>query len=392
MEQRPIVIVGSGPAGTSTALHLLQRDPGLARDLVILDKARHPRVKVCAGGLIPNALTVLAHLGLDLSVPHVRVRRTEVRTPTRTVAHTDRELCIIVRRNEFDASLAQACRERGIALHEDEPVLALERTATGVRVQTSRTTYEARLVIGADGSGSIVRRRLVDAQLAHIARAVMCDVPIARTRWSGFEAQRYDFDFRDVADGIPGYRWVFPCWIDGVPHANIGIYAMRTIGADLNRRLTGYLAEMTAEAPRRQAFPIHWYGDAQRIAAPHVFLVGDAAGVDPLMGEGISLALEYSAFAAEATQAAFHSGDFSGQHYAHLVERSWLGKKLRRLHFTTRMFYGRAWPVFFACAERSARLRGLGIKWYNGVDGWDRRSGWEAVGAVLNGSILGDAH
>lgn len=392
MEQRPIVIVGSGPAGTSTALHLHQRDPALARDLVILDKARHPRVKVCAGGLIPNALTVLRDLGIDLNVPHVRVRRTEVRTPTRTVAHEDRELCIVIRRNEFDASLADACRARGIALHENEPVLALERTANGVRVRTSRTTYDARLVIGADGSGSVVRRRLVDDRLAHIARAVMCDVPIDRTRWTGFAAQRYDFDFRDVADGIPGYRWVFPCWIDGVPHANIGIYAMRTIGADLNQRLTDYLAEMTAEIPRRQAFPIHWYGTAQRIAAPNVLLVGDAAGVDPLMGEGISLALEYGAFAAEAAQEAFRSGDFSGQQYARMVETSWLGKKLRRLHFTTRMFYGRAWPLFFSCAERSARLRGLGIKWYNGVDGWDRRSGWEAVGAVLDGSILHDSN
>src|SRR6185369_3911263 len=116
---------------------------------------RHPRVKVCAGGLIPNALTVLSALGVALSVPHVRVRRTAVRTPARTVAHEDGELCIVIRRNEFDASLAEACRERGIALHENEPVRGLERTSSGVRVHTSRTTYDARMVIGADGSGSI---------------------------------------------------------------------------------------------------------------------------------------------------------------------------------------------------------------------------------------------
>ena len=53
MERRPVIIVGSGPAGTATAIALHRRDPGLARDVLILEKARHPRPKVCAGGLIP---------------------------------------------------------------------------------------------------------------------------------------------------------------------------------------------------------------------------------------------------------------------------------------------------------------------------------------------------
>jgi flavin-dependent dehydrogenase len=354
----------------------------LASDIVVLEKARHPRPKVCAGGLIPNALTSLEELGVELTVPQVRVQRTQVRTPRRTVAHEDRDLCIVIRRNEFDAALAAACRARGITLRENEPVVELERTSAGVRVRTARATYDAQLVIGADGSGSVVRRRLIDVGRGHIARAVMCDVPVERTRWPGFDLQRYDFDFRAVADGLPGYRWMFPCWIDGVAHANVGIYALRASGAELNDSLRAYLGEITTETPRRHAFPIHWYGPAQRIAAPHVMLVGDAAGVDPLMGEGISLALEYGAFAAAAAQRALQTGDFSGREYERMVQQSWLGKKLRRLHLATRLFYGGTWRFWFALAERSARLRGLGIKWYNGVDGWDRRSGWEAVRAL----------
>jgi flavin-dependent dehydrogenase len=117
-------------------------------------------------------------------------------------------------------------------------------------------------------------------------------------------------------------------------------------------------------------------------------LAGDAAGVDPLMGEGISIALEYGRFAAAAAIEALRSGDVSGVAYQRAVDGSWLGKKLRRLHLATRLFYSRAWPLCFAAAERSRRLRGLGLRWYNGVDGWDQRSGWTGLRALLTDSSL----
>ena len=41
--QVDILIVGSGPSGTSTALHLIQQDPAWAQHIVIVDKAVHPR-------------------------------------------------------------------------------------------------------------------------------------------------------------------------------------------------------------------------------------------------------------------------------------------------------------------------------------------------------------
>src|SRR3989304_2101714 len=105
MERFPVIIVGSGPAGTAAALFLQQRDPALAREALILEKAQPPRPKVCAGGLIPAALRTMRELGLELSVPHVTVHRARVLTPTRTVEHHDRNLCYIVRRDEYDASL-----------------------------------------------------------------------------------------------------------------------------------------------------------------------------------------------------------------------------------------------------------------------------------------------
>ena len=65
-----------------------------------------------------------------------------------------------------------------------------------------------------------------------------------------------------------------------------------------------------------------------------------------------------------------------------------MGKKLRRLEIATRLFYGRD---LAACGSPSPSLspqaREIGIRWYNGVDGWDRRSGREALRAWWRGDI-----
>lgn len=383
MDRASIIVAGAGPAGTATALALYRRDPALARDLVVLEKARHPRRKVCAGGLLPAARRWLSEHDVPFDVPHVTVNRALVTTPATAVAHDDRGLCDVVRRAEFDAALVAACRERGIEVREDEGVVEVRRESGGVRLVTARSTYWTPLVIGADGSGSLIRRRLVDPEKGCMARAVMADVPVDQTRWDGFAESRYEFDFTLLSRGLPGYLWAFPCLIDGVPHVNLGAYSLTPAGATLDRALGDYIASFTGTIPRRQAFPIHWYRPGARVAAPHAWLVGDAAGVDPLMGEGISLALEYGSVAADTAVLAGRSGDWSGDAYQRALDASWLGKRLRRLHMMTRMFYGPSSRLWFLVAERSRRARALGLRWYNGVDGWDRRGKWDAVRALL---------
>ncbi len=389
MERRPVVIVGSGPAGSASALFLQAADPALAHDTVILEKARHSRPKVCAGGLIPHTLRCLEELHVPLSVPNATVHRASVAIPGRTVAYEGRELCRVVRRDAFDHSLVRACRERGVEVREDEKVIDVQRADGGVRVETERGSYHARAVIGADGSGSLVRRRLVDGGRECVGKAVMCDLPLERIDWDGFRSERYDFSFVPVRDGLRGYAWAFPCLIDGVPHANVGVYSVTApgSGAQLTRWLRAEIDRLGGAAVPVQSFPIRWYGRGVRIAAPHVLLAGDAAGVDPLMGEGISYAFEYGRRAAAAATRAFTSHDFAFADYERSVAASWMGKKLRRLHLAVRLFYGPTWRVWFALAAHSRSAQEIGIRWYNGVDGWDQRSGWEAARAWWRGDV-----
>src|SRR5450755_2505441 len=66
-----VLIAGAGPAGLATALYLLRAHPELAGRVVAIEKARHPRPKTCAGGLIPKTMLALKELGLELEVPAV---------------------------------------------------------------------------------------------------------------------------------------------------------------------------------------------------------------------------------------------------------------------------------------------------------------------------------
>jgi flavin-dependent dehydrogenase len=125
---RDIIIVGAGPAGLSTGMHLAQLAPELAQRTLILERECHPRPKLCAGGIVPGAEAWLQKLGLDLSeVPSVDGREVHFLFGGRG---------FVVRRAEFDAWLADQARAQGLALHEDTPVRRVRRLADIVEVET----------------------------------------------------------------------------------------------------------------------------------------------------------------------------------------------------------------------------------------------------------------
>ena len=388
MERRDIVIVGGGPAGAATALHLLRRDPALASRVLVLERARHPRPKVCAGGLIPHALACLEELGVALDVPHVVVDRARVEVPGRRVEVEGHRFCAVVRRAEFDAALIAAVRARGVEVREEEPVRSLARDRDAIVVRTDRDSYYAAFVIGADGSGSFVRRSLVSTDVAAdrsaIGRAVMADLPIAGDcRWDGHERARYEFDFRAVPGGLQGYAWAFPCFIDGRRHVNAGVYTRRTgVGSDVRALLDRLQRELGGASVRHQAAPIRCWSRAP-FTAERTLLVGDAAGAEPLMGEGISFAFEYGRWAATELEVALATGALEWRAAEARFRRSWVGRKLRRLDQAATMFYGRGARIWLGVAARWSGAQRIGLCWYNGVDGWDRRSGWEALRAAL---------
>jgi geranylgeranyl reductase family protein len=361
-ESRDLVIVGGGPAGSATAIALARLDPKLASRTLILDRAAFPRDKTCAGGLIPHTLSVLRELGLELGVPSVRVDHARIDVAGERIDVDSQGCCWVIRRREFDAMLLQAARGHGVEVRESVRLNGARRDGAHVVLDTDAGEIRTRAVVGADGSGSLVRRALVSAEEGWVARAVMCDVPI---RGAAAPA-RYEFDFRAVPDGLAGYAWSFPCLIEGEPHWNVGVYSLARRGE--GGRL-GRLLDERAQAPDvpRKAHPIRLYRNRQALSAPGVLLAGDAAGVDPLLGEGISFALQFGQLAARALADGFATGDLCFRGYDRSVRQSAMGRKLRRLGFAARMMYGPAGPLWFRAARLSRRAQIIGMHWYNGV-------------------------
>jgi len=383
-----VVIAGAGPAGLATALFLVKNRPSLAGRIVAIEKSAHPRVKVCAGGLIPKTMLALEELGIALDVPAVEVIRGEAATPVGGVdlSRGGDVLATVIRRDQFDAMLARAASDAGVEIVQRACVLDVTQDAAGVRVNTDQGIFEAQILVGADGSGSRVCRAAFGARKETIGRALMTDIAVDPERTPEFIERRYRFDFRCVSGGISGYSWSFPCLIGGAPHLNVGIYDQRPHEfSEKSGEQARMIAELVAAFPelpldglrrhatRWQSFPIRWFDARDRYVRGRVILAGDAAGVDPLMGEGISCAFEHGKLAANAI-GKFVDGDSAAlAGYDRALHEGPVGKKMSKLAFAARHFYGPHHKLFFRVASISRRAQAIGVHWYHAARHLDER-------------------
>ncbi len=353
MNNPQILIIGCGPAGSSAALHLAQLAPQLVPEILVLEKASHPRPKLCAGGLVVDAEVILQRLGLDVrEVPHtdVRLAHFDYRAHGLAIGIPGRHALRVIRRNEFDAWLAGKVKALGIEFREGVTVKSVHPEDSHVRVETDAGPITARVVIGADGSNGVTRRSILPDAPVHTARLLEVLTPPDAHR-AHAEDEAY-FDFFCVPEGIAGYVWDFPTRVQGQAMRCWGIYDTNILAGSnrppLKSPLSAEMARLGLDLEQHElkGHPIRWFSPGNPLSVPRVLLAGDAAGADPLFGEGISMALGYGRAAAEAVLDAFTRDDFSFREYRRSILRSPLGQTLMVRWLISHIVYRLRWRWF----------------------------------------------
>jgi flavin-dependent dehydrogenase len=362
-----VVVVGGGPAGTSTALHLVRAEGVPAPRLAMFEKAVHPRDKPCAGAVSAWGLGALAALGVPLDVPSVPMRGLRVLGGDAVGTH-EAELGVVVRRCDFDASLWRAAAADGVVARDGEAVIGLARIDGGWAVTTGRGTVLARFVAACDGSGSAVRKLLRVPEAARHGHLYVAETPRLDGD-AGPRAGLCDFDLTVADAGIEGYYWDFPTRVGGGEGVNRGIYhANFTRRSDLKAQLATALAKRGIDigGVRLKPFSTRPWVRGAPLALPRLALVGEAAGIDATTGEGIAQAILAGGIAARSLARAVRGGDASLRSYAEEFPRSRVGRHLAQSAWLARRVYGprgAAWRSFLA---RSPSARAAGADWYAG--------------------------
>lgn len=376
-----VAIVGAGPAGCSTALHLLRRRPR-AR-VALFDRATLPREKPCGGAISRLGLDALETIGAtpaDLGVPFAPVHAIRVRHGERVAEHaTSGLLGAVVERAAFDHALARAAAARGAMLHAGHRLVKLQRGETRTELELlrddgTRVEVSARVVVGADGTGSAVRRLAGFPEAGRRARLVVLETDEV----PGDDVSRgvLEFDLSCVSapasERVDGYVWHFATHFGGRPRVSRGIYDFRG-HRDLDARALRDALESALVArgvhdgeARRKPYSERVFADPNaEVARASVLLVGEAAGlVDPVTGEGIAQAIVSGRVAAD--ELVLGNGAVDPARYTAALSALRCHRHLRQTAVLAGLVYGPRAGTWASALAASDVAVSAGGDWYAG--------------------------
>jgi menaquinone-9 beta-reductase len=359
-----VVIVGGGPAGLSTALHLQHAAPDTK--LVVLERETYPREKICAGGIGARAFRYLERIRVEVDCPKVKIDAMALRIGAETVVTRLPDMGVVVRRIEFDHALAKVALSRGVDVRDATPVSSIDVHDDHVLVTTeSGSRFRARCVVGADGVSGITRRTTGFAPSKLRAQVVELDTEAHETDHPR-DTIVFDLTIRD----LQGYAWDFPTIVNGKPLVCRGAYVLHHLGPDSPKdRIARYLRDrgMDLSRYRLKQYAERGFEPGEAVAKPRVLLVGEAAGIDIATGEGIGQAIEYGYVAGPFLAKALAQDNFLFSTWQSHLEARHVGWQLRIRHWCYEMFFSHRRDMVERMLPKMTALMKVGVQDFAGI-------------------------
>jgi geranylgeranyl reductase family protein len=326
-----VTIVGAGPAGATLAYELAKR--GIAT--LLLEKEKLPRHKCCAGAVTSKAAGLLDFDISEVAEDTVHEVSFTFNLGSPYLGQHSQPLMQTVMRNIFDHFLAKKAQQLGAVLMDGQKVTQVQVNGDWVEISTADKVSHSRIVVGADGTHSVVARDLGMGGSMEYFIGMESEIVIPEKELAKWKS-RAQVDLGCIPGG---YGWVFP----KRNRLSIGIGCQASKARDLRGHHRKFLDSLNVGSYAISSSCSHLIPTCTKgslIWQDKAVLLGDAAGLcDPLTGEGVYYAILSAQLAAPVIESSLERGKVELRDYQQIVEK----KIISELKIARRLsrFFGR---------------------------------------------------
>ncbi len=306
-----VVIIGAGPSGSNEAISYKKLNPDLK--IALVDKAIFPRDKSCGDAFGPGVISALKRFGNE----HILEGEPEVVSTTLfgpknigiqnyipEVKNKEDSIVYVIPRLDLDNRILNLAKEEEVETFEGYRFsnFFINEESVSVEIENEekeKYILDAKLLVGADGANSRVRKSLNLKQNSDWNKAIAIRAYIDSPNYLEIFKER-TLMFEINVSAIKGYAWAFPSKGNLL---NIGIGVPLSVFKKEKMDIKNLLDEFVKTLESRgvivenlrmeKSFMLPFASSRPKLAHNRVALIGDAGSmINPMSGEGIFYGME----------------------------------------------------------------------------------------------------